>query len=158
MAKSIHGIFWHLEHCKFGILFMVSKKVLEQRQSMLLQLAFWLTWTGSWLLVVFGWIVFEDMKDLLQVWFWDTFAVQYLLCWLEFSVPTLSISLLNVLSVYSGSCRWFRVFLWKLPKVIYQEAVATSLVECCSFFSINFGYISNPLQDANISSICLCGV
>ena len=32
--------------------------------------------------------------------------------------------------------------------------VAT-LVKCCSFFSINFGYISDPLHDFSISSICL---
>ena len=33
-----------------------------------------------------------------------------------------------------------------------------SLVECCSFFSINFGYISNPLHNVNISSVCLFGM
>ena len=37
----------------------------------------------------------------------------------------------------------------------YQEAVATFHVECCSFFSINFEYISDPLHDVKISSICL---
>ena len=31
-------------------------------------------------------------------------------------------------------------------------------MEYCSFFSMNFGYISDYLQDANISSICLFGV
>ena len=36
-----------------------------------------------------------------------------------------------------------------------SQAVATFHVECCSFFSINFEYISDPLHDVNISSICL---
>ena len=31
-------------------------------------------------------------------------------------------------------------------------------MECCSFFSINVVYISDPLHDANISSIYLFGV
>ena len=63
-----------------------------------------------------------------------------------------------VLSGWSGSYHSFRVLLWLLPRVAYEEAVAMSLGECCSFFSINFGYISDPLHDVNISSICLFGV
>ena len=71
------------------------------------------------------------------------------------SLQTFSMSYLDVLSGWSGLCHWFCVLLWGLPKVAYQEAVAMSLVECCNFFSINFGYISDPLHDAKISSICL---
>ena len=33
-----------------------------------------------------------------------------------------------------------------------------SLVEWCSFFSINFGYIPEPSRGVNIFSICLFGV
>ena len=39
-----------------------------------------------------------------------------------------------------------------------QAPAVPSLVECCGFFSINLGYISDPLHDAKISSICLFGV
>ena len=49
----------------------------------------------------------------------------------------------------------FCVLLLGLTKVADQKAVATSLLECCSFFSINCGCISDSLHNVNISSICL---
>ena len=33
---------------------------------------------------------------------------------------------------------FFHVLLWGLPRVAHQEAVFSSLVECCSFFSIKY--------------------
>ena len=77
---------------------------------------------------------------------------------LHSSLLSLSMSLLYVLSRWSGSCHWFRVLLWGLPRVVYQEAVATFLVECSRFFPINFGYISDTLHSVSISSIRLFGV
>ena len=69
----------------------------------------------------------------------------------EFYFSILSISLLDVLYGWSLSCHCFRDLLWGLPRVADQDAVAMSLVECWSFFSINFGYISGPLPKVNIS-------
>ena len=65
---------------------------------------------------------------------------------------------LYMLSGWSDSCHWFRVLLWGLPRVPYEDVVTTSLVESCSFYSIYFGYVSDALQDVNISNICLFGI
>ena len=87
----------------------------------------------------------------------DTFAVQYaVLHWSLLS--QLWACHLYVLSGCSGSCNCFRLLLRGLSRVSYQEAVATSLVECCSFFFTNFNYISDCLCDVKIISICLFGV
>ena len=56
----------------------------------------------------------------------------------ESSLATLSMSHFYVLSEWSGSCHWFCVLLWELSRVAYQEVVATSLIECCSFFCVNY--------------------
>ena len=58
-----------------------------------------------------------------------------------------------VLFGWSGLCHWFRVLLWGLPMVYYQEAVVTSLVEFCSVFYIFFWNISDLFHDVGISSI-----
>ena len=134
------------------------KRYLEKRQSILLQLTFHRIWS-SWLSTV----LYLDCvwnhrrarsKSRLKI------ALQSSICCtaLEFSLPNLSMSLLYALSGWSASYHLFRVLLWGLPRVAYREAVATSLMEFCSFFSISFGYISYPLHDINISSIFLFGV
>ena len=68
---------------------------------------------------------------------------------LESSLSNLSMWLLNVVSRWSGWCHLFRVLLWRLPRVAYQEVVATFLMECYSFFSMDFGYITDTFHDVN---------
>ena len=46
-------------------------------------------------------------------------------------------------------------YIWQWNICLWSHSLATFLVEFWSFFSINFGYVSDPLCNVNISNVCL---
>ena len=125
------------------------KRCQEQHQLILLQLPFLLNLDRIVAISSLYELCLESWKD--QTCSKSEFKrpLQYSICH-----AALGSSLPIILSGQSGSCHWFCALVWRLSRVVYQEAVATFLLECCSFLSINFGYSSDPLQGVNISSIC----